>query len=424
MTDTSPPGMQIAPKGHISDSSKGNDTSTTAYGSGSDRHALERLLRLGLAESLDQGRTIDFETSEELSRLIPIVCAYFSREELARLIGEKNTTKMLEMHRTEALQNLLLEHELQKLLRAFNEAAIRLMLFKGPALAYTFYPESHLRTYHDIDALIHPHDVSLAHGVLTSMGYSCYEEYRAHAITKQRSGYNYLLTLPGSRLEVLIELHVAPHESDIGTNFDVKALWARAQPITVLGEPVLTMHPLDHLLYLCWHYRFHGFTRLVWLYDLVVLVRAAGPQIDWVALVQAARRQHLAATIYYCLCWCRDLFGVAIPAQVFAALHPPLAVRLLIERVAIPDVAKTLAMVQGRSRRVLAHHAMVDSTAKLLGAAARTFFPAPTLLGERYMQHSRLPLRLYFLYYFIHPWLTLAKGCRYLLTLLRRTLLK
>src|SRR5207253_318808 len=119
---------------------------------------------------------------------------------------------------------------------------------------------------------------------------------------------NFTLQRADSWLEVLIELHTAPHESEIGTDFDVEALWADAQEITVLGESALTMQPVDHLLYLCWHYRFHAFSRMLWLYDIVVMVRALGRDFDWPTLVRKARRQRLATTLYYCLVWSRTLF--------------------------------------------------------------------------------------------------------------------
>src|SRR5205085_5463747 len=120
-----------------------------------------------------------------------------------------------------------------------NNANIPLMLFKGPALAYAVYPQSHLRTYHDIDALIAQDNLDRAHKLLTEMGYTFYEEYRANVTNKKRSGYNFLLKRPDSWLEVLIELHTAPHNSDIGGNFDVETLWANAQPIAVLAKPRL-----------------------------------------------------------------------------------------------------------------------------------------------------------------------------------------
>ena len=379
-----------------------------------DKKALTHLLRLIVTDAMSRDQTIDLDINEELLRLIPVLCAYFSHQELVQLIGEKLTTRMLELNRLETAQNLVLERELQHVLQAFNEAHIPVLLFKGPALAYTFYPEAYLRTYHDIDVLIHPDDLPRAHELLLQKGYTSYEEYRANVTNSKRTGFNYILARPDCWFEIPIELHIAPHPSEIGTDFKVEELWLRAQHIEVLGESTLTMHPIDHLLYLCWHYRFHGFTRLLWLYDLVVLLRTAGPELDWHELVQIARGQGLATTLYYCLSWCRDLFGVSIPAEVFVRLRPPWACRLIVEHIAMPNAAATLVSAQGQSRRIIAHRAMVDSTAALLKAGLQALFPSSASMGRRYMGNSRLPLKFYFLYYFIHPWKTLAKGFRYL----------
>src|SRR5437764_1087003 len=168
-----------------------------------------------------------------------------------------------------------------------------------------------------------------------------------------------------------------------------------------MGEPALTMKRTDHLLYLCWHYRFHGFTRLLWLYDLVVVLRAS--TMDWDDLIRSARRQQLATTLYYCLCWCRDLFGVAVPERVFTQLRPPLLSRALVERIAITDTVRALTLPEWQTRRIIARRAMVDSNRELLKAAVRTLFPSRATLARRYMDNSRLPLRLSFLFYVIHP---------------------
>lgn len=377
-----------------------------------DKEALTSLLKHGFAASPDKGRAIDLATNEELPRLVPILCAYFSREELAGLLGTKLAEDIFTLHQTAVLQNLFLEHALQEVLHAFHEANIPLILLKGAALAYTAYPRPDLRTYHDIDALIRPQDLGRAQELLLKMDYSYYEEYRANVVDSKRTGYNYLRKQPGSWLEVLIELHTAPHPSEIGTQFDVAALWKKAQQLEILGETALTMDPVNHLLYLCWHYRFHGFTRLLWLYDLVMMARTMGASMDWHELVQSARQQKLASTLYYCLSWCRDLFGVAIPASVFASLLPPLLCRLVVEQIALRKTATVLSAAQFRGRRMLARRAMVDSLGDLGKAAWRALFPSRASIRRRYMEHSRLPLQLFFLYYFIHPCIKLIKGGR------------
>ncbi len=385
-----------------------------------DRQTFRQVLQAGIADVLARGGTIDLDSNEEFPRLIPILCSYFTKEELTQLIGQEMAARFFALYRMEMLQNLFLESQLQKVLHAFNEAGITVILMKGPVLAYTLYPRPQLRTYHDFDMLIHPGDLSRAHDVLVGMGYTFYEEFRANVINEKRTGYNYILKQADSWLEVLVELHTAPHADEDDTVFDVQAWWANAQPVTVLGEQTLTLSAEDHLLYLCWHYRFHGFTRLLWLYDLVVLVRSCGPTLDWRALLRQAQLLHLATTLYYCLAWCRDLFAAEVPAWVFASLRPPALTRFVVERIALSDLATALATVEGKNRRIVAHRAMVDSTAGLLYAGLRTLFPSPAAMGQRYMEHSRLPLRLFFVYYLIHPWLTLAKAGQYLLPLRRR----
>lgn len=377
-----------------------------------DKRALRSLLRQVVRSANGKG-DLDLDSNEELPRLIPVLIAHFSQKELAELAGKRIAASMVEMYRTETLQNLFLEAELQRVLHAFQEANIAIILFKGPALAYTVYPQPDQRTYHDLDMLIHEDDLPRARDMLADMGYSFYEEFRSNVTDDRRRGYNFTLKPADSWLEVLIELHTAPHDSDIGMDFDVAALWANAQPITVLGEPTLTMHPIDHLLYLCWHYRFHSFSRLLWLYDLVMIIRSGGDHLDWDRLVEQARRQKLATTVYYCLTWCRDLFGVPVPERVREALKPPPLCRLLVERFAMRDPASALATQHGYSRRVLAHHVMVDRSGKLLKVGLRTLFPSRATIGQRYMEHSHLPLNWYVLFYFIHPWITLAKGMRY-----------
>jgi len=380
-----------------------------------EKESFSHLLKLGVVETQAAGKVISLETNEEIARLVPVLCHYFSSEELVELVGERMATKFLELYRVEMLQNLFLEQELQRLLHAFNQAQIPLILFKGPVLAHTVYPEVSLRTYHDLDLLVRPPDLARAHALLVAMEYAYYEEFRANTIDSKRVGYNYTVKSPYSLLEVLIELHTAPHPGQGGIFFDPDIIWARAQQITILGEPTLTMSLVDHLLYLCWHYRFHGFTRLIWLYDIVAILRSAGAKIDWEVLVDTARNLHLATNLYYCLTWCRDLFGVAIPEYVLKQLYPPLICRVLIERVAMPNAARALSSSSWRQRRMLARRAMVDKPFELIASAIQMLFPRPAIMGRRYLNDSRLPMSFVFLLYIIHPLILLLKGCRKLM---------
>jgi hypothetical protein len=175
------------------------------------------------------------------------------------------------------------------------------------------------------------------------------------------------------------------------------------------------MHYIDHLLYLCWHYRFHGFTRLLWLYDLVVILRAKQEDMDWRELIARARELNLTATLFYCLSWSREIFHVAITGYILRCLRPPLISRLVIERFALPDSAKALASVQMQPQRIIARRVMVDSFADLLKAGLRALFPSRAAIGRRYLSPLHLPSYCAAVFYAIHPWITLLKGLQFLL---------
>jgi len=52
-----------------------------------DKKALTHLLRLVITDAMTRDQSVDLDTSEELLRLIPVLCAYFSQQELMQLVG-------------------------------------------------------------------------------------------------------------------------------------------------------------------------------------------------------------------------------------------------------------------------------------------------------------------------------------------------
>src|SRR5579875_2400771 len=96
-----------------------------------DRQTFRQFLRIGIADVLARGETIDLDINEEFPRLIPVLCSYFTGEELTQLIGREMAARLFAPYRLEIVQNLFLESELQKGLHAFNEAGIAVILMRG-----------------------------------------------------------------------------------------------------------------------------------------------------------------------------------------------------------------------------------------------------------------------------------------------------
>ncbi len=68
--------------------------------------------------------------------------------------------------------NILLTHELQKLLALFADNDVRAVPYKGPALALQLYGNVALRQFSDLDILVHPRDVLRARDLLLAEGYA------------------------------------------------------------------------------------------------------------------------------------------------------------------------------------------------------------------------------------------------------------
>src|SRR5207249_932792 len=78
----------------------------------------------------------------------------------------ESPARRLEVARTLAMDGVAVE-----VVTAFNEAGVRPILLKGPALARLLYPRE-LRSYVDVDLLVSGADVATAEAVLERLGFA------------------------------------------------------------------------------------------------------------------------------------------------------------------------------------------------------------------------------------------------------------
>ncbi|NIO21986.1 MAG: hypothetical protein GTN76_14965, partial [Candidatus Aenigmarchaeota archaeon] len=75
-------------------------------------------------------------------------------------------------------------------------------------------------------------------------------------------------------------------------------------------------------MYLCTHFAEHHFSRLIWAYDIALLIHRHGEGIDWGKLEDLCKRMKVRSPLYYSLSLCRELFQVPIPKKVLRNLSP------------------------------------------------------------------------------------------------------
>jgi hypothetical protein len=216
--------------------------------------------------------------------------------------------RALELHR--AVSRAWYVHQwqtLEEMLAAFESGSVAAAVLKGPWLAHRLYPEPPDRHAVDLDVLIAPADLDRALAVLSAAGWRADEGPSARYA--RRHHHHLQLTRAGSPP---LELHFRAR-AGFGTIVESAPLLARASAArTPGGHRTLTLAPEDEFVYLSVHAAGHACARLIWLYDLKLLLRAA-PALDWALVAERARRVGAGAPVAFTCRLLRERLGLPIP---------------------------------------------------------------------------------------------------------------
>ena len=165
-------------------------------------------------------------------------------------------------------RNMRLLHALDNVLEVFNNERIPVIVLKGADLAQNAYPNIALRAMSDIDILVHKQDIQLADTAIKRLGYEikqpgkqCHHSFHTTYVKMED-------TLP-----VIIEIHWDLVNPLFFSEINLPFLWQRAEIITSAKHDYMTLCAEDSMLFLSWHGCRHGYSRLIWLYDISLLLK-------------------------------------------------------------------------------------------------------------------------------------------------------
>lgn len=291
-----------------------------------------------------------------------------------------------------AAHNLLIYQELTRILTAIHNPAlspvegsqftIRTVVLKGAALARTIYPDMALRPLSDIDLLVPRQYLEPAVQALRSLGYAEPHPEMVRGLNRATSWHVHLRGGPHQRIAVELHWNLIASDSDWRTP-PLGWFWEQTERWKVekgkwkkengggspsnLHSPSSVFHltPTAHLLYLAAHLMLqHGGAeaRLLWFYDLHLLIAREGERLDWDELVGRAGEFRWAPALHAALSGLQARFDTQIPHRVLdslAQIHDPQAQRL-VQRKAVQTQAETtgirvvLARLDWRARLRLA----------------------------------------------------------------------
>jgi hypothetical protein len=210
----------------------------------------------------------------------------------------------------ETARGAFMLQRLEDILGLLGSHCIPVMLLKGPALGALAYPDASLRTYDDLDLLVHPADFLRAQDVLTAAGFVplvALSETEARA--QMRLGWDRGFRSPAG--DYCVELCVGVGPAYFGFDLPASELWVNPRTVQIENGKIVTPDPGKLLLLLCVHGTKHLWSRLIWIADIAGLVEREGGGVDWSALERRADRLGGARMVALGLTLARDYAGLA-----------------------------------------------------------------------------------------------------------------
>jgi hypothetical protein len=220
--------------------------------------------------------------------------------------------------------------ELARLAQAWAAPpAISVVLLKGLALGPTLYPNPIVRPSGDVDVLIPREQWAEAVERAKALGYA---EHLPSAAPNLRDQVEHGVELRGGPAgQVAVEAHWALVAGEADRRAPpVEWFWARAEPWRpreLAASGLLQLAPTAHWLYLMAHVGLqHRLTppRLIWLFDLHLLMTHPTAGIDWALIAAQTRAWAWEAALGTVLRHLRRNFDTPLPAELkpFLATAP------------------------------------------------------------------------------------------------------
>lgn len=303
-------------------------------------------------------------------------------------------------------RNLWFFGELARLERALPPKIKSLVLLKGAVLAASLYPNITLRPLGDVDLLVRETDLHSVCASGNQLGYALVENVWNEMGMRELVGHHLLLTDEKTN-SYTFEIHWDLMALDWQTYLPpTEWFWANTEPLDtpiVRAARLVQFNPTAQFIHLATHLFLHHVTerRLVWLYDLHLLLVQRGAAIDWEEVQNIAHTHKLGSLLHALEIQLRESFGTGFPTFPDVSSNHSAQWVQTIEHASTRPARywRTVSNLKGRTR---------------LEFLARMFFPSTAFLRAKYHPHPAWLVWVYYPYrwliFFIESVTTLVRG--------------
>jgi len=230
---------------------------------------------------------------------------------------ETITDEMRQDFLVSVVRSLHMERQLREIIEGFQEEGVRVLVLRGPALAWSLYPDPAMRSSCDLDLLVIPEDVIKARGILERLGYRCLAKRFETARDFFREECFIHQEKPGNKFPVDLHwVHWELHPFFKGSEeVDILDLFQRAWKVETPTLAFETLHPVDYLIHSAIHLiMIHkNEMRLSWIYDTALLAQHLQVPDDWETLQERSVSWSARLPVEHCLKMAQVWVGLELP---------------------------------------------------------------------------------------------------------------
>jgi hypothetical protein len=257
-------------------------------------------------------------------RLSPLLAHHLMSPDLSALIPMAILKKIRGTYYQSLARSIILQNELYRLLSAFNNQEIPVIVLKGAALLESIYRDISLRPMGDLDILVRPERLDQAEAIAFKLGYG----FRANRELQEqtRQSCHHLANLWHHEKNIMLEIHHHIVSHDEPYYFNLEDFWARARSDTILGAHALTLAPEDLLIHLSIKFlldrRYQSNAALGQLCDISEVIKHYDDSLDWDLIEKTSRENGVLKGLHFVLHACEHLLSTPVPTVILSKFQP------------------------------------------------------------------------------------------------------
>lgn len=301
-----------------------------------------------------------------------------------------------------AARNHQLTRELCRILKLFESNGIRAVPYKGPTLAQRAYGDTCLRQFNDLDLMVSREQMPDVSELLLSDGYTQQWQLTPQQETVYlKTDCERLFSRDGN---VFLDVHWSVVRNYFPLSINLKSFRERLQSVALEECAVSAFAPEDELLILCVHASKDLWTKLIWVCDIALLLRAS-TQMDWQLVLSEAAQAGATRMLLLGLYLADNLLEARLPEEIRRRAQDDFAVRALAGQIK----TRLLQTHEGANTASLAE--FFYYLRLLEGARQKMKYMVRYWLTTNPADWDcvSLPDSLFFLYTFVRPWRLIFK---------------